>query len=26
MSSVGLEMSIDERLAGMNEALDQFAI
>jgi len=26
MSSVGLEMSIDEKLAGMNEALDHFAI
>ncbi|MCK5326717.1 MAG: hypothetical protein KAJ57_11935, partial [Woeseiaceae bacterium] len=26
MSSVGMEMSVDERLAGMNEALDHFAI
>ena len=26
MSSVGLEMSVDERLAGMNKALDNFAI
>jgi len=26
MSSVGMEMSVDERLAGMNTALDHFAI
>jgi 2-oxoglutarate ferredoxin oxidoreductase subunit beta len=26
MSSVGLEMSVDEKLAGMNAALDHFAI
>jgi 2-oxoglutarate ferredoxin oxidoreductase subunit beta len=26
MSSVGLEMGTDERLAGMNKALDNFAI
>jgi len=26
MTSVGLEMSVDERLAGMNKALDNFAI
>ena len=26
MSSVGLDMSVDERLAGLNKALDQFAI
>ena len=26
ISSVGLEMSADERLAGMNQALDHFAI
>jgi 2-oxoglutarate ferredoxin oxidoreductase subunit beta len=26
MTSKGMEMSIDERLAGMNEALDHFAI
>ena len=26
MTSVGLEMSVDEKLAGMNKALDNFAI
>jgi 2-oxoglutarate ferredoxin oxidoreductase subunit beta len=26
MSSVGLEMGVDEKLAGMNKALDNFAI
>jgi len=26
MTSVGLEMSVDEKLAGMNQALDHFAI
>ena len=26
MTSVGMEMGVDERLAGMNKALDQFAI
>ena len=26
MSAVGLEMSADEKLAGMNKALDNFAI
>ena len=26
MSSVGLEMSVEEKLAGMNQALDHFAI
>jgi len=26
MSSVGLEMSAEEKLAGLNEALDHFAI
>jgi 2-oxoglutarate ferredoxin oxidoreductase subunit beta len=26
MTSVGLDMSVDERLAGMNKALDNFAI
>ena len=26
MTSVGIDMSIDDRLAGMNEALDHFAL
>jgi hypothetical protein len=26
MSAVGLEMTAEERLAGLNEALDHFAI
>ncbi len=26
MTSAGMEMSVDDRLAGMNEALDHFAI
>jgi 2-oxoglutarate ferredoxin oxidoreductase subunit beta len=26
MSSVGMDMSIDDRLAGMNQALDHFAL
>ncbi|MDX2410562.1 MAG: hypothetical protein QNK34_01270, partial [Woeseiaceae bacterium] len=26
MSAVGLEMGVDEKLAGMNKALDNFAI
>jgi len=26
MSSVGMDMSIDDRLVGMNKALDNFAI
>ena len=26
MTSVGMEMSIDDKLAGMNEALDHFAL
>jgi 2-oxoglutarate ferredoxin oxidoreductase subunit beta len=26
MSAVGMEMSVDERIAGLNQALDSFAI
>jgi hypothetical protein len=26
MTSVGMDMSIDDKLAGMNEALDHFAL